>query len=44
MKNTKRRRHIFQNVMSREKSLHYVEIPEEIPDDAGHVRSYLSLT
>lgn len=24
-----------------EKNLHYVKIPEEIPDDAGHIRAYL---
>lgn len=31
----------FSECYEQEKSLHYVEIPEEIPDDAGHVRSYL---
>ena len=31
----------FSECYEQEKRLHYVEIPEEIPDDAGHVRSYL---
>ncbi len=31
----------FSECYEQEKSLHYVEIPEVIPDDAGHVRSYL---
>ena len=31
----------FSECYAQEKSLHYVDIPEGIPDDAGHVRSYL---
>ena len=31
----------FSECYEQEKRLHYVEIPEEIPDDAGDVRSYL---
>ena len=31
----------FSECYEQEKNLHYVEIPEEIPDDAGHIRGYL---
>ena len=31
----------FAKCYEQEKSLHYVDIPAEIPEDAGHIRSYL---
>ena len=31
----------FSECYEQEKKLEYVEIPEEIPDDAGHIRAYL---
>lgn len=31
----------FSECYDMEKALHYVEIPKEIPEDAGHIRSYL---